>query len=132
MPRRASIALAGLIFATAFGFWQWRIVAPVHPPQPINFWNSDLYTIYVPVLDFAYRSGTFLPSWNPHQLAGVPFLANYNAGVLYPPNFLAAVVPAPRALDLLSMAHVALAGVLTLLAARASGARSAKTSSYTG
>jgi hypothetical protein len=44
MPRRASIALADLIFATAFGFWQWRILAPVHLPQPINFWNSDLYT----------------------------------------------------------------------------------------
>ena len=114
-----SLALAAALVGLAIGFWHFRIVGPVHLPQPVTGWNSDLYTIYVPVFTFAYRADAPLPTWNPHQLAGVPFLANYNAGVLYPPNLLARIVPVPRALAWLSIAHLAAAGILTVLLTRA-------------
>src|SRR5262245_59415600 len=102
----------------AFAYWQWRMIAPVHPPQPIAKWNGDLYTAYYPVHSFAYRSSKLLPRWNPYQLAGMPFLANYN-GVLYPPSFLAAVLPVGQALGYGCALHLALAGVGTFLCARA-------------
>ena len=119
MPRRASFALAGLIFATAFGFWQWRIVAPVHLPQPINFWNSDLYTIYYPVFSYLYHSSPLLPRWNPYQMAGMPALASWNGGPLYPPNLVAAVLPVNDALGWLCAFHLGLAGCFAFACARA-------------
>jgi hypothetical protein len=104
--------------AVAIGFWQLRIVGPVRLPQEVGFWNGDLYNIYYPGYAFAYRSDEFLPRWNPWQLAGTPFLAGYNGGFLYPPNWLAAVVPVHRALGWLGALHLAFGGVTTLVAAR--------------
>lgn len=50
-----------------------------------------------------------LPLWNPYLFAGVPFLANSQTGVFYPPNWLAALVPAPRAYAWSAALHAALA-----------------------
>src|SRR5262249_18727990 len=63
---------------------------------------------------FAYRGAHLLPAWNPHQMAGVPFVANYNGGFLYPPNWIAAIVPVHLWLGWTCALHVALAGVATL------------------
>jgi hypothetical protein len=119
MRRLTSVALAGLIFVTALAFWQWRIVAPVRLPQEIGLWNSDLYTIYYPVFSYLYRSAELLPSWNPYQLAGMPALASWNGGPLYPPNLLAAVLPVNDALGWLCAFHLGLAGCFTFACARA-------------
>ncbi len=119
MARRASIVLAGLIFATAFAFWQWRIVGPVHLPKGIDLWNSDLYTIYYPVFSYLYHSAELLPRWNPYQLAGMPALASWNGGPLYPPNLIAAILPVNLALGWLCAFHLGLAGCFTFAAARA-------------
>src|SRR5262245_23445336 len=110
---------AALVAAVGVLYWQLRVIAPVVLPQDVTRWNQDLYTIYYPLYAFAYRGGELLPRWNPHQLLGVPFLANYNGGLLYPPNLLAAVVPVHRALGYLCAFHLALAGVFAFLAARA-------------
>ena len=112
---------AVLLCVLALGYWESRVIAPVVLPQETSRWNGDLYTIYYPAYSFAYRSAHFLPAWNPHQLAGMPFIAGYNGGFLYPPNFLAAVLPVQLAIGYGTAFHIALAGVFVFLAGRALG-----------
>ena len=61
-----------------------------------------------------------LALWNPHQLAGQPFVGLHITGALYPPTLLALSLFEPaRAIEVLSVLHLALAGAFTwLLAAR--------------
>src|SRR5262249_24015441 len=112
-------ALAGRSLAPAFGYWRWAILAPVPLPQPINFWNSDLYTIYYPVFSSLYHSSPLLPRWNPYQMAGMPALASWNGGPLYPPNRVAAVLPVNDALGWLCAFHLGLSGCFAFACARA-------------
>ncbi len=49
-----------------------------------------------------------LPLWNPHVLGGIPFAADINRGLFYPPNWLVLVMPAARALSVLLALHLAL------------------------
>jgi len=119
---RAAPALAALfVTGLAVLHWQWRIVGSVKLPQAVSSWNQDLYTIYYPCETFAYRSGHFLPLWNPHQLAGTPFLANFHDGLLYPLNLLAVLFPVHHAIAYACVASIALAGLFTLLCARRLG-----------
>src|SRR5437762_858989 len=119
-PRRwTDYGLAGLVVALGVAYWHWRLVLPVPLPQPVGRWNGDLYNIYVPIYHYAYRSSRWLPSWNPYQLAGTPFVANYNGGFFYPVSFLNAVVPVHLAIGYGSALHLALAGVLAFACARA-------------
>lgn len=89
----ASLALSPLVFSNhvpAFAdnvsFW-----AP-----STEFWTSEI------------REGR-LPLWNPHVLGGIPFAADINHGLFYPPNWIAASIGAARAIAVLALAHVALA-----------------------
>lgn len=116
-----TVALAGVVAALAGAYWHWRLVLAVALPQPVNPWNGDLYDIYVPIYMYAYRSARWLPTWNPYQLAGTPFVASYNGGFFYPPNFLSAVLPVPVAIGYASACHLALAGVLAFACARTVG-----------
>ncbi len=60
-----------------------------------------------------------LPLWNPHLFLGVPFLANSQAGVLYPLNWpLWLLWPAPQALELSAALHLLIAATGTYLAGR--------------
>ena len=119
MRRGARYLAPGVIFAAALAFWQRRVVDTVPLPQQIDQWNSDLYTIYYPVFSYLYRSGELLPRWNPYQLAGMPALASWNGGPLYPPNLLAALMPVNDALGWLSAFHLGLAGCFAFACARA-------------
>src|SRR5262249_56717339 len=119
MRRAARRRTPGAIFAIALAFWQRRVVDTVPLPQQIDAWNSDLYTIYYPVFSYLYRAPGLLPSWNPYQLAGMPALASWNGGPLYPPNLLAAVLPVNDALGWLCAFHLGLAGCFTFACARA-------------
>jgi hypothetical protein len=51
-----------------------------------------------------------LPLWNPYNASGEPWLANPQTGVFYPPTWLFAVVPFPRAYILFLLLHMALLG----------------------
>ena len=53
--------------------------------------------------------------WNPHQMCGTPFLANYQSAVLYPPNWLFAIIPAARAFGILAALHLFALGAFTFL-----------------
>lgn len=64
------------------------------------------------------------PWWNPDTGSGEPFFANPQSGVLYPPAWLAAALPAPRALGVEVGLHLALLGAGCCWLARRLGARS--------
>ncbi|MFN7944591.1 MAG: YfhO family protein [Blastocatellia bacterium] len=64
------------------------------------------------------RRGT-LPLWNPHVFAGMPLLATVQPGVLYPPNWLFAILSPGAAMNAVTIItyHLSLCG--TFLFARA-------------
>ncbi|MBI2887610.1 MAG: YfhO family protein [Chloroflexi bacterium] len=81
--------------------------------------DYDLFTYFYP--NWHYRAEVIqqgrLPLWNPYIFAGVPFLANLQTGVLYPPNllFLGPQAPAAVALSYLLHLWLAAAGMYLLL-----------------
>ena len=62
-----------------------------------------------------------LPLWNPHALAGAPFVATHQPGALYPPMLLLAPLPPALALSIDTILHLAIAGVGAVLLARRLG-----------
>lgn len=96
-----------------------RALLPWGEPLPEGLsWNAlmaDAVLQYYPWRHFAaqvIRQGE-VPLWNPHQLCGMPFLANGQSAVLYPPNLLFWVLPIRYAFGLSALAHLAAAGLFT-------------------
>ena len=73
----------------------------------------DVQTYFYPY--WAYAGASLgdgrLPLWNPHVFMGVPFLANPQSAVLYPPNWPLYLLDPARALSTALMLHVALGAV---------------------
>jgi len=61
------------------------------------------------------------PLWNPAQFCGYPFIGNGQSAMLYPPNWLYAVLDARRGLAASAAVHFCLALLLTFLYARTIG-----------
>jgi hypothetical protein len=59
-----------------------------------------------------------VPLWNPYLFMGAPFLANSQAGVLYPPNWPLAWLDAPVAVKVAILAHLMWAAIGTYLYSR--------------
>src|SRR5205823_12309902 len=80
----------------------------------------DLLTYFYPYRDFlnASLAAGHLPLWNPSLFLGVPFLANIQTGVFYPPNWLTVGLPAPQAVNVSILGHVPLAGFFLYLLLR--------------
>ena len=108
--RTAFIIFALLAIANYFPLLIGLVPFPAHLLAPFPVWGGssrwppipeigDLITSFYPFHAFAARAvhdGTF-PLWNPHILAGAPFLANAQSALFYPPNFLYYVLPVPVA-----------------------------------
>jgi hypothetical protein len=94
------------------------VLMPPHSPF------SDLLITHWPNAEFLRRS-LFqfhqLPLWNPSILGGAPFAADPLAGLWYPPNWLAVILPLPFAFNVLLMLHLAWGGWGMARWARASG-----------
>jgi hypothetical protein len=75
------------------------------------FWGTTMLQ-FVPWRSYALRllSDGHLPLWNPLLGMGAPLLANYQVAVLYPPNWLLALVGPAWGLGLLAMIHLIWAG----------------------
>ena len=63
-----------------------------------------------------------IPQWWDQLGLGVPFAANPNHSVLYPPAWLVAVLPMPWAVDFLLLLHLAIAGLGVAMLSRRFGA----------
>lgn len=84
---------------------------------------GDLVTSFYPFRAFAarsVRSGT-LPLWNPYFQSGVPFQADSQSSLFYPPNFLYYVLPLPVAWTVCLFLRMFLAGLFTTLFVRSIG-----------
>lgn len=107
---RFAIALAGLVFL-------------LHPDVLLG-WNSfyarDFLSFGYPLAHYSqasWRSGA-IPLWNPHNFAGLPFLAQWNTMVLYPGSVLFVVFPLPWSLNVFNLLHQWAGGVGMFVLAR--------------
>ncbi|HXI16332.1 MAG TPA: hypothetical protein VNM48_08165, partial [Chloroflexota bacterium] len=68
----------------------------------------DLFNYFFPGKVFAAEAlwRGQLPLWNPGVFFGVPFLANVQMGVLYPPNLLFLLLEFPRAVAVSQWLHL--------------------------
>jgi len=121
---RGSAVIALLLLAGAMTlFWLHRIHLD-RPGETNSMINADLLSFTWPNLVFLHNElqAGRLPTWNPYQFAGEPILANHLAGVLYPPNLLAAWLFSPaRALDILSIFHFTVSAFFSWLLCRRLG-----------
>jgi hypothetical protein len=75
--------------------------------------GNDLTNMFLHWLRFAVSSiqrGQF-PLWNSYLFSGIPFFANPQPALFYPPTWLALLMPVTRALGWIVVLHVWLAGV---------------------
>jgi hypothetical protein len=110
----ALIAVLWIVF-----FWRFLCLPPGEAAG-----GYDLADMFVPWLTYfssAVEEG-HLPLWNPHLFSGVPFAANPQTGVFYPPYWLALVLPVTTALNLIVALHVLVAGIGMYAWLRAEGA----------
>ncbi|MGB9774967.1 MAG: YfhO family protein [Anaerolineae bacterium] len=110
----AAVLALGLLLLLAF----WHI-----GPAGRVIAGGDLFTYFYPYWAEAARAlrAGHLPLWNPYLFMGVPFLANSQAGVLYPLNWPFWLLLSPhRALHWSALLHLWLAGCGAYLYARAS------------
>src|SRR4029079_8204633 len=87
---------------------------------PGNPLLADVTYLFGPTFLYAaaeVRHGR-IPLWNPHAFAGVPFLANPHAALLFPLTALGYVLPAATALGLIAILKLALAGLAMYWCAR--------------
>jgi hypothetical protein len=112
--------------------WPYLVVitAPLLLFAPFLIGQSVLY-FGTPLLQFypwrlaalaAVRAGE-LPLWNPWVGNGAPLLANYQSGLLYPPNWLALLLPLDLSMAWLAALHLALAGAGMVALGRRLGLR---------
>jgi hypothetical protein len=74
--------------------------------------GNDLTNMFYHWLSFAkstIQRGQ-LPLWNPYLSSGLPFTANPQPALFYPPTWLALLMPVPKALGLIVVLHLWLAG----------------------
>lgn len=85
--------------------------------------DSDARSQFYPWRAFGFgeiRDGRF-PLWNPHELLGMPFVATLQSAMFYPLNWLCAVMPLGRAINLAIVLGLFLAGLFTYLWCRRLG-----------
>lgn len=120
-PRHLLAAV--LLIAVVLVFWVYRIY--ILAPTRVAILSADLVQYFFPSTTFLgaeLRAGR-LPTWNPFQMAGYPFLAAQITGVLYPPQALLATLLSPaRAHEAHSVLHLGAAGFFTWLFVRRLGA----------
>ena len=120
---RDRLALIGLAGA-ALLFWKLRFFDPPWLTQArVEQGRGDFFHYAYPVAHAAARwiHAGELPLWNPHQVAGHPFLATAAIGLLYPPNCLYALLPTEIAIEALMILHLAAAAVFTFCYTRTLG-----------
>jgi len=73
----------------------------------------DFGVFTCPVAYYAHESFWHgqVPLWNPLNNCGVPFLAQWNTSVCYPPSLIFMLFPLPQSLNYFCLAHLILAGV---------------------
>jgi hypothetical protein len=107
-----TLRLAGVAAATA-ACWLAFGTQAEFPADLIGSrrWTGDFLSYYLPNAEYlgARLAAGELPLWDPRHGAGGPFLASLQAGALYPPNALHALLPSQTAFAILAALHLGLA-----------------------
>jgi hypothetical protein len=109
----STLTVVALLLLTFSFFWKLALTNLIMV-------GVDIFTYFYPyraVVNEALAQGRW-PLWNPDLFMGVPLLANAQAGVLYPFNWLFVALPAPQAINYTIVLHVFLAAVFFCLFAR--------------
>src|SRR2546422_425308 len=78
-----------------------------------SFFTRDFSNFGYPIayhVQQSYRAGE-VPLWNPYNLAGMPFLAQWNTLAVYPLSLIYILLPLPWSLNLFNLLHLYLGGV---------------------
>ncbi len=86
----------------------WKSSSPPEFEGPRNRLLSDHTSQFLPNLYYFRRSVAEgrLPLWNPHIMAGKPFLANMQSAVFFPLTWIALLVPVPSSITWMVIAKV--------------------------
>src|ERR1700720_2655329 len=78
-----------------------------------SFFNNDFGLFTYPVVRYLRTSfwRGEIPLWNPLSNCGIPFLAQWNTTVCYPPTWLCLFLPLPWSLNYFCLGHLVLAGL---------------------
>jgi hypothetical protein len=100
IPAAAAVALVLLFF--------WKLAF-----TNLILARGDTFLYFYPYWDYRAHAllAGHLPLWDPLLFMGAPFLANSQAGVLYPLNWPLALLAAPQAVKLALLLHLAIAAV---------------------
>jgi hypothetical protein len=113
MDRARNIALVSLLFTAIFFLEYTSALDKVHIPY-------DLNSYHYPLADYAFQAirGGRLPQWDPTIYCGMSFVANVQAALFYPPQWimiagsLGTAKLSYQSLEYLAFAHVWLAFLL--------------------
>jgi len=86
--------------------------------------GNDLVNMFLHWLRFAVSSVQQgqLPLWNPYLFSGIPFIANPQPALFYPPTWLALLMPITRAFGWIIVLHLWIAGAGMYVWLRSEGA----------
>ena len=97
------------------------VVAAPRPPQNHLVSDGVLQNYQWKAFIKAQLSAGEVPLWNPHQFAGIPFLAAGQHSALYPLSAIYYLMPLPQAYGWFTVVNLWLAGVFTYLLGRGLG-----------
>jgi hypothetical protein len=101
------------------------LFGPMLARGQVLFWGTPMLQFVPWHLDaIAILKQGHLPLWNPWVGMGAPLLANYQAAVLYPPNWLFLLIDPAWGHGLLDMLHLMVAGAGMIVLMRRLGAGS--------
>src|SRR5438477_10427606 len=78
-----------------------------------SFFTRDFANFGYPLayhVQQSYRAGE-IPLWNPYNVAGLPFLAQWNTLALYPLSLIYVLLPLPWSLNFFNLLHLYLGGL---------------------
>src|SRR6266567_3503998 len=78
-----------------------------------SFFTRDFANFGYPLayhVQQSYRAGE-IPLWNPYNVAGLPFLAQWNTLTLYPLSLIYVLLPLPWSLNFFNLLHLYLGGL---------------------
>ena len=93
------------------------------PPLGSNFEPADAIVVFHPYFEYSKAAFPDVELWNPHIMAGRPFLASSQSALFSPFTFPAYVLPLSKALGVMALLKLFVAAFGTYLFARALGLR---------
>jgi hypothetical protein len=107
----------GALAAFVVAFWALRFVG-TGTVTPL-----DTFLYFLPVYEATASrlAHGVLPTWNPYQLCGIPWIATLQGGVFYPAHLLYVVLPLHVALMASNVLHLVLVALATAALARRLG-----------